>query len=742
MRVLLMLRGSPGCGKTTWIEEHGLSDYVLSADNIRMMCAAPSMTVDGGYAINQSNDNVVWKMLFQMLETRMQNGEFTVIDATNSKTSDMNRYKNLCDSYKYRMFCVDMTDLPIDICKERNLRRDLLKRVPEYVIDKMYARFATQKIPSGITVIKPNELDKIWFKKIDLSQYSKVNVIGDIHGCNTALQACLTQMGGIRDDEFYIFCGDYIDRGIENTAVISFLLEQYEKDNVLFLEGSHERWLWVWANDGVCPSKEFELHTKLELDDAKIDKRSVRKLYRRFGQCAWFDYHGKEFFVTHAGLSGIPEHPTLIPTSQMIKGVGSYNDFEAVENAWLRNTDPNCYQIHGHRNTKNVPIKANDRNYNLEGRVEFGGCLRAVSLLPSGEIETFEIQNSVYRSEDEMIRYDNNGETDIAKMILDLRGNRFIQEKRYGNISSFNFTKQAFYDKVWDEQTTKARGLYINIPKAKIVARAYDKFFNINERPETKLDMLQFKLTFPARAYVKENGFLGIVSYNEEDDGLFITTKSSPDGDFAQWLREDLQEVVGVETLDRIKAYSKENGVSFVFECVDMKRDPHVIDYPESRIYLLDIIYNDIPMKKLPYEQTKAVAEEFGLRCKELAFTLESWQEFFDWYYTVTDEDYLYNGRHIEGFVVEGANGYMVKLKLAYYNFWKFMRGVAHETIRKGYIDPRRTAALTTPIANHFYGWIRSVHDSADDRDLIPKDIVTLRNLFFRTDDGRQFANT
>ena len=39
----------------------------------------------------------------------------------------------------------------------------------------------------------------------------------------------------------------------------------------------------------------------------------------------------------------------------------------------------------------------------------------------------------------------------------------------------------------------------------------------------------------------------------------------------------------------------------------------------------------------------------------------------FDWYYEVTGEDYKYNGRHIEGFVVEDANGYMVKLKLCYY---------------------------------------------------------------------------
>jgi len=737
-----MLRGAPGCGKTTWIREHGLSDYALSADDIRMMFAGPSLSVDGNYVISQANDTAVWKTLFQILEARMQNGEFTVIDATNSKTSEMNRYKNLCDSYKYRMYCVDMTDIPLEVCKERNLRRDPLKHVPEAAIERIYSRFATQKIPSGITVIKPDELDRIWLRKIDLSEYKKVHVIGDIHGCWTAMTECLVEKLGDHEDEFYIFTGDYIDRGIENASVVYFLIHIYERPNVLLLEGNHERWLWVWANGGQCPSKEFELHTRAELEDAGIDKKEVRKLYRRMGQCAWFDYHGKEFFITHAGLSRIPEHPSLVATSQMIKGVGTYNDFEAVENAFLKNTNENCIQIHGHRNTKDLPVMANERNYNLEGRVEFGGSLRAVTLLPSGEILTHEVKNDVVRPHEELINYTDSrkGETDIAQLILDMRKSKFIQEKRYGNISSFNFTKAAFYDAVWDDMTTKARGLYINIPKAKITARAYDKFFNVNERPETKLDMLQYKLSFPADVYVKENGFLGIASWNEDDDSLFVTTKSSPEGDYAMWLRQDMETILGQDRMEQIKAYSKEHNVSFVFECVDVDRDPHIIRYPESRIYLLDVVYNEIPMRKLPYEELMKVAHWAGLRIKEHAFTLESWQEFFDWYFTVTDEDYLYHNRHIEGFVIEGANGYMVKLKLAYYNFWKFMRSVAQETIRKGYIDPRRTSSLTTPLANYFYSFVKKLRESAEDKSSIPTDVITLRELFYQTEEGRNFA--
>lgn len=63
MRILLLLRGSAGCGKSTWIEKNGLKPYTLSADDIRLLCQSPIMNVDGTYGISQSNDNVTTIML-------------------------------------------------------------------------------------------------------------------------------------------------------------------------------------------------------------------------------------------------------------------------------------------------------------------------------------------------------------------------------------------------------------------------------------------------------------------------------------------------------------------------------------------------------------------------------------------------------------------------------------------------------------------------------------------------------
>ena len=727
MRVLLLLRGSAGCGKSTWIEQNGLKPYALSADDIRLLCQSPVLQPDGTVGISQSNDKTVWKTLFNLLEIRMQKGEFTVIDATNSKTSEMNRYKQMCETYRYRMYCVDFTDIPIDEVKRRNASREELKRVPDEAIDKMYSRFKTQKIPSGIKVIKPDELDSIWMKLFDLSEYKKIHHIGDVHGCYTALKKYINDNGGIKDDEFYIFCGDYVDRGIENADVVKYLISIKDKKNVLMLEGNHEKWLWLWANGCTGKSKEFELVTKPQLEDAKIDKKDVRQLYRKFGQCAYYKYGENIYLVTHAGLSVLPDNLTFVATDQMIHGVGNYNDFEKIAETFVEKMPSNYYQIHGHRNTKQVPIRVNDRVFNLEGRVEFGGDLRCVQLDKDGMHEV-EVHNEVFKTP-EMREEQSVTNSSVADVIISLRSNRYIQEKKFGNISSFNFTSKAFYDKIWDEQTTKARGLYLDTFKGKVVARAYDKFFNINERPETKFDMLQHKLQFPVTAYVKENGYLGIVSYDEYNDDLFIASKSTIDSQFAQWLKEAIYNQITEENREKMKQYAKDNNVSFVFENVDMKNDPHIIEYPESKLYLLDIVYNQMDFAKYDYETMCDIAHQLGLTPKEKAFEIANWQDFYDWYYDILEEDYEYNGRKIEGFVIEDSVGYMTKLKLAYYNFWKFMRAISHEAIRNGYI--KKTSALTTPIANEYYAWVRKLHD-VDDIDSIPKDICTLRRLFFK----------
>ena len=197
-----------------------------------------------------------------------------------------------------------------------------------------------------------------------------------------------------------------------------------------------------YANDEVSRSRQFELVTKPELEESGIKKKNFRKLYRRFAQCAYYEYNGNVYVVTHGGLSTVPENLSFVATEQMIKGVGNYKDYEEVENTFIQTTPDNFYQIHGHRNVKGLPVQVNDRVFNLEGRVEFGGSLRCVQVDSEG-IHTVETKNNVFKPQ-ETDQAETILTSSIADVVISLRSNKYIREKNFGKISSFNFTKKAF----------------------------------------------------------------------------------------------------------------------------------------------------------------------------------------------------------------------------------------------------------------------------------------------------------
>ena len=729
MRTLILLRGTPGSGKSTWLKKKGLMPYVLSADNIRLLYKSPAIDSLGNTSIDQSTNRDAWKTLFEILEKRMSIGEFTIIDACNSKTSEMNLYKSLAEKYRYRIYCVDFTDIPIEKAKKWNKKRSKYKWVPEESIDLYYSRFATQKMPSGIKIINRKDFEKeVYFRSFDFSNFEKIMIIGDVHGCFTALTQAL---GTLSDDTFYIFLGDYLDRGIENKQTLEYLMTIADKENVCLLEGNHEKHLWKYANDEPVQSKEFMLHTKDQLEG--IEKKDIRKFYRKLRQCILFDYNGKRYFCSHGGVSAIKNNLIFTPTCDFIDGVGSYDDIYDCEKTFRKN-NPKVIQIHGHRNPNRETITANSGNYNLEGQVEFGGALRMVEIT-HGKIETKEVTNTVFKVVEEKTKEVQKEETKaltVANLITTLRTNKkAIVEKKFGNISSFNFTKNAFYEKNWNDLTVKARGLFINTKDNTVANRAYEKFFNIGEVKETELGYLSTHLKFPVDCYIKYNGFLGLLGYDADNDKLLFCSKSNVGGDFSKYFEDIFMEKYG-DKYQEVLDYIKENNVSLVFEVIDPVNDPHIIKYDQKDIVLLDIVNREIRFKNAPYSQLYEFADKLHMSVKKKAYTINSWADFLVWYNDVLEEDYTYQGKVIEGFVIVDSNNFMTKLKLDYYKFWKQMRYVADQVMhvgkngnRKGYID--RTSSLTTAKANLFYGFLRKLCEDGYEG---KTDIITLRDLW------------
>ena len=623
----------------------------------------------------------------------MKRGELSIVDATASKAKDLNKYKKLAEDYRYRVVAIDFTDVPKEECKRRNAGRIPLKRVPDEAIDLMYGRFEAEKVPSGIDVIKPNDFWK-QTEEVDLSSYGKILFIGDIHGCYDTLMSSLK----IEDDTAYVFLGDYIDRGPDSCKVLEFLDSIKDRKNVCLLEGNHEAHLWRWGNGQEAKSRQFNEVTLKELQSSGYSEKASRAFCRKLRQCSLIKFRGKVVLASHGGIPEIPENGLrFIPTYELVHGTGNYGDVQEVADAWDSNMPENFYQVFGHRNPSLLPMHISERCYCLEGAVEMGGELRMLELSENGfkEITIPSLEPAPEKKK---------APETVAEAVEQLRADRFVKEKKLGDgVSSFNFTREAFFDKNWHSETVLARGLFIDTERNEIRARSYEKFFKINETEDTKLERLG-SLDYPLTAYVKENGFLGISSYDPYQDRLFIASKSDTSGPFADLFRKLLAPYE--ERLLNLyrKLFGQGERLSLVFEAIDPKEDPHIVEYPEPKIVLLDAIYNDLNFRKVPYDMLASFSEEIGCPVKKKAFEVKDYDGLLKAVDLLKNDDAVAKefGGPIEGFVFEDSSGYMVKAKSRYYDFWKWMRSAAHRIMQTG----RMPGGIDGLEADSFCRWL------------------------------------
>lgn len=276
---------------------------------------------------------------------------------------------------------------------------------------------------------------------------------------------------------------------------------------------------------------------------------------------------------------------------------------------------------------------------------------------------------------------------ELKDIVAGLRNSPYVKEKELENgISSFNFTRKAFWDHHWTDMSVKARGLFIDTINMRVKAHSYDKFFTINERRDTELDYIKENWVYPIAAYVKENGYLGICSWNE-DGTLFCASKSTTEGEYAKRFQELLELALG-DKKEKFCEWLQSENLSAVFEVIDPEFDVHIIEYNEPRVILLDLIYNewesgDLNFLNKDYGVLEVWGKVFDLKIKEFAGTIWNAEELQKFYDEVTAVDYQYNGKYIEGFVLEDLDMRHVKIKTDYYNYWKTLRA-AIPAARKG----------------------------------------------------------
>lgn len=521
MKELILVRGLPCSGKSSIIEDNNLEDFAISKDKVRLLLASTIKDADNNISIAPVNEKTVHDIMLQILETRMKAGIFTIIEGIFEKLSSYADYMNLAKKYGYTVYEYDC-NVPISTLLARQEKRTD-KFIPADVIVKKYLAYPEKLNDPNITNINDYDCKNAYtFNTCGLSEFVKTHcpilkgytgviVVGDIHSCANVLQRFLDN--NFREDYLFVFLGDYFDRGLEPVRTWHILKELSTKPNVVMLMGNHEKHLLHYINDEPISST-IAQKTYDELEKAGITKDKLRNFYTNLREYYMFRIFNKCYLCTHAGVEHFTHKIKLLSNDALTRNNGNRDmDIDAVysQNASLGkctyiDDGYNRYdviQIHGH--VKTPTGNTTPYSYNLEESVEFGGRLMFARIKPDKVVIDGYKNKLVERNKKEFSVSNEEMNTLINAPGIHIK-------ELENNLLSVNFSRETFISKYWSDATIKARGLFIDKSSGEIVARSFDKFFNLEEVSETRFENLEKTLKFPVSLKEKLDGSLGIIS--------------------------------------------------------------------------------------------------------------------------------------------------------------------------------------------------------------------------------------
>jgi hypothetical protein len=188
------------------------------------------------------------------------------------------------------------------------------------------------------------------------------------------------------------------------------------------------------------------------------------------------------------------------------------------------------------------------------------------------------------------------------------------------------YSRKAMFDNVWDDVTTKCRGLIVEAkPSMEIIARPFEKFFNLNHegRPETDLQVVLAEPSSPTFSE-KLDGSMG--TYWKYGGQHGIATKGSFHSEQAEWATKWLHErwaSIPSSPVTSSNAHAWPVGFTPVFEIIAQSVQHRVINYlPEddNQLVLIGLVNNETGAEMGP-EQLHLWASINGIKA------VESWND-------------------------------------------------------------------------------------------------------------------
>lgn len=411
MRKIFLMRGAPGSGKDTLIDQWGVRANTIGYDIARDLFGTTIHTFDGKTnSLTSRNQRLVAEMVKDAAEARMHNGETLFVSNTNTSARDLKEWVKIAERHAYKVYAVNVQGALSDAdLLTRNANRPERDRVVESVILDMANRYRTHKpTVQDVTYIIPSQVpDLLTTETYDASEFDEVVVVGDIQGCGEALNRLFDAIGSLDEkNRLWVFVGDLFDRG--RTPVIVHDHLSRPRRNIILVEGNHER----SVRETMLGVRNYRASVQTVEDVVPHrGEKSLLNLINRGRPFFPFTFAGKTRWVTHAGIDpavmdGLIDGNTyqvgrvanrdfMIGTGTRGDGyrnIGTYNDFSERLDALTTASPLVDVQYFGHRNDAYGTDPLDYTSIRpLETEVEQGEVLTAVVISKDGTERTVQV---------------------------------------------------------------------------------------------------------------------------------------------------------------------------------------------------------------------------------------------------------------------------------------------------------------------------------------------------------------
>ncbi|MER6088818.1 polynucleotide kinase-phosphatase [Streptomyces bluensis] len=305
---LVVLIGASGSGKSTFARRHFQPTEVISSDFCRGLVADDEN--------DQSASRDAFDVLHYIAGKRLAAGRRTVVDATSVQQESRRQLVDLAKKYDVLPIAI-VLDVPEEVCAERNAGRTDRADMPRRVIQRH-----TRELRRSL-----RHLEREGFRKVhvlrgveavenatvvtekrfnDLTHLTgPFDIIGDIHGCSSELEALLGKLGYVDgahpDGRTAVFVGDLVDRGPDTPGVLRRVMSMVASGDALCVPGNHENKLGRWLKG----RKVQHTHGLAEtVEQLEREDDAFRTRVREFvdGLVSHYVLDGGRLVVCHAGL--------------------------------------------------------------------------------------------------------------------------------------------------------------------------------------------------------------------------------------------------------------------------------------------------------------------------------------------------------------------------------------------------------------------------------------------------------